>query len=72
MTYQATANEEDSDGDMLKVLSRPGAVCTSEVLKEDVRAAVNEDQSALNELGRRLPFLAVLPGAEIPGLHQAS
>lgn len=69
-TYQAAADEEDGDGDMLEVLCRPWATGASKMLEEDVRTAIGEDHETLDELGRRLPFLAVFLGAKIPGLHQ--
>lgn len=69
-TYQPTPNEEDGDGDMFEILGRPGATRASEMLEENVRPAIEQDQGALDKLGRRLPFPAVLPRAEIPGLRR--
>lgn len=52
-TYQTAAEEHDRDGDMLKILSDPFTTPGSEMLKEDIGRAVDEDDEGLYEFSRR-------------------
>ena len=53
---------------MLEVGSAPFTAPVAEVLEEDVGRAVEEDDGAFDELSRRAPFLACLPGTDVPSL----
>ena len=50
-SYQATTDEQNSDRDMLQITSFPRAAPIAEMLQEDVRSPVEEDEAAFNELG---------------------
>ena len=63
---ETTADEENGDGEVLKVLRRPFAAPVTEMLQKDVGSAVRENQGTLDKLGRRAPFLASCLGAHIP------
>lgn len=67
-TYQTTAEEQDGEGKVLKVLGTPLAAPAAEMLEEDVGGAVEEDEAALDELGRRTPLFARLFRTHVPGL----
>jgi len=67
-TYQTAADEEHRDGKVFQVGGAPITAPAAEVLEEDVGRAIEEDQGALDELGRGTPFLAGLLGADVPGL----
>jgi hypothetical protein len=69
--YQTAADEQNGDGDMLQVLGAPFATRAAEMLEEDVGRAVEEDEGALDKLGRRTPFLTGLPGTDVPGLGKS-
>lgn len=68
MTYKAAADEEDGDGDVLEVLGTVFSSPVTEMLEEDVGRAVEKDEEALNELGRRAPFLTWLLRSDVPRL----
>jgi hypothetical protein len=53
---------------VLQVGGAPFVARAAEVLEEDVGGAVEEDEGALDELGRGSPFLACPLGADVPGL----
>jgi hypothetical protein len=50
-THQTTADEQHGNGNVLQVLRTVFAIPIREMLEEDVRCAVCEDQGALNKLG---------------------
>ena len=72
MAYQAAADKEHSDGKVLQVLGAPFAIRAAEVFEEDVGRAVEEDEGALDELGRRSPLLAWILWAQVPSLYHKS
>lgn len=53
---------------MLEVGGAPFTAPAAEMLEKNVGRAVKENDGALDELGRGAPFLAYLPGADVPGL----
>lgn len=57
MTYQTATDEEDGDGNMLQIRCRVCLACAAKMLEEDVGRTVEEDEEALDELGRRTPLL---------------
>lgn len=65
-TYHATTDKQDRDRDVLHILSSPSTSPAAKVLKEDVGRAIEEDEEALNKLGRRSPLLRPLLGANVP------
>lgn len=65
-TYHAATDKQNCDGDVLHVLSSPGTSPTPEMLKEDVGGAIEEDEEALDKLGRGPPLLRPLLWANVP------
>lgn len=57
---------------MLKVLARPLAVPSAQVLQEDVCGAIKEDESAFNEFRGGTPTAMQLLGPNIPRPAQVS
>ncbi|KAI6748456.1 hypothetical protein HG530_015492 [Fusarium avenaceum] len=60
VTDYASPKEENRDGQVFHILSGPGSSPAAKVLHEDVGSTIEEDQEALNKLGRRTPFLRLL------------
>lgn len=58
-TYQTATEEQHRDRNVFEVFETPRAVGTAQVLKENIGAAVKEDQEALCEFGCRDPALGV-------------
>lgn len=52
---------------MLHVRGTPGTAPTAQMLKKDVCAAVEEDEEALDKLGRGPPFPRAPLGDDVPG-----
>jgi hypothetical protein len=67
-TYQATPNEKNRNGNVLKVLRAELLPGIAEVLKKNIGSAIGEDEGAFHELCRGSPFLASLLRTKIPGL----
>lgn len=54
---------------MLEVCSAPLASPTAQVLEEDVGRAIEEDEEAFDELGRRSLDIPCSEGSDVPGLR---
>lgn len=52
MTYQATTEEHDGDGDVLEILCVPLPAPGAEMLKEDITRTIQEDYERLGEFAR--------------------
>lgn len=67
-TYQAASDEQHCNGDVFQILRGPFPAPATQVLKKDIRDAVQENQNALTELCGGCRCLARGFGLHIPRL----
>lgn len=71
-THQATSDEKHGNRDVLEVFEAPLAAPAAKVLQENIGRTVDENESALDELGGRGPSAADRPRFNIPCLYHVT